>query len=122
MADKKSDPSLPPSPGDYFITGNTYTFSAVPVGGGEEVTGEVFGYFVKIPVDHPVYSLIGYLASEWAHLEMSLDQIIWELLGVPSSDGACVTAQLMGVWPCVYQKSKSERIDDEVRPVWRANL
>ena len=24
--------------------------------------------------------------------------------------------------PCVYRKSKSERIDDEVRPVWRANL
>ena len=23
---------------------------------------------------------------------------------------------------CVYRKSKSERIDDEVRPVWRANL
>jgi hypothetical protein len=23
---------------------------------------------------------------------------------------------------CVYRESKSERIDDEVRPVWRANL
>ena len=23
---------------------------------------------------------------------------------------------------CVYRKSRSERIDDEVRPVWRANL
>ena len=25
-------------------------------------------------------------------------------------------------YPCAYRKSKSERIDDEVRPVWRANL
>jgi hypothetical protein len=24
--------------------------------------------------------------------------------------------------PCVYRESKFERIDDEVRPVWRANL
>ena len=30
---------------------------------------------------------------------------------------------LASAWPaCVYRKSKSERIDDEVRPVWRANL
>jgi hypothetical protein len=26
------------------------------------------------------------------------------------------------IFTCVYRKSKSERIDDEVRPVWRANL
>jgi hypothetical protein len=96
MADKKSDP---PSPADYFVTGKKYKFTAVPVGGGKEITGRVFGYFVKLPIDHPVYSLIGYVASEWAHLEMSLDEIIWELLGVKSPDGACVTAQLMSVWP-----------------------
>jgi CRP/FNR family transcriptional regulator, cyclic AMP receptor protein len=29
-------------------------------------------------------------------------------------------AEMIGT--CVYRESKSERIDDEVRPVWRANL
>jgi hypothetical protein len=31
-------------------------------------------------------------------------------------------ANLPPVDGCVYRKSKSERIGDEVRPVWRANL
>jgi hypothetical protein len=32
------------------------------------------------------------------------------------------TAAILKNDACVYRKSKSERIDDEVRPVWRAKL
>jgi hypothetical protein len=48
---------------------------------------------------HPIYNLVGRVASEWAHLEHLLDLIISELADLPSPRMACVTAQLMGVWP-----------------------
>jgi len=37
-------------------------------------------------------------------------------------DNICLAGTPMMNGSCVYRKSKSERIDDEVRPVWRANL
>jgi transposase len=37
-------------------------------------------------------------------------------------DGVDPAATGRPAYHCVYRKSKSERIDDEVRPVWRANL
>ncbi len=48
------------------------------------------------PPQHPIYSLIGRVASAWAHLEHTLDLIIWDLIGVEAERVACVTAQLMG--------------------------
>lgn len=55
--------------------------------------------FTRPPDDHPVYNLIGRVAAEWAQLEHTLDRTIWKLAKVPGSRGACVTAQMMGVWP-----------------------
>ena len=55
--------------------------------------------FIRPPDNHPIYNLIGRVAAEWARLEHHLDQIIWELSDMPKSRGACVTAQLMSVWP-----------------------
>jgi len=49
--------------------------------------------------EHPIYSFVGQVASEWAHLEHILDLIIWDLAGVVHAEGACITAQLMGVRP-----------------------
>lgn len=57
--------------------------------------------FSRPPHDHEIYNLIGRVSSEWAHLEHTLDQIIWQLAGLKPSAGACMTAQLMGVWPRV---------------------
>jgi hypothetical protein len=49
--------------------------------------------------EHPIYSFVGQVASEWAHLEHILDLIIWDLAAIARQDGACITAQLMGVSP-----------------------
>jgi hypothetical protein len=51
------------------------------------------------PENHEVYNLIGRVSSEWAYLEHMLDLIIWEMASVVPPKGACITAQLMGVWP-----------------------
>jgi hypothetical protein len=51
------------------------------------------------PETHAIYSFVGQVASEWAHLEHTLDIIIWELATISQPDGACITAQLMGVAP-----------------------
>ena len=30
---------------------------------------------------HPIYQMVGQVASEWAHLEHLLDELIWRLAG-----------------------------------------
>ncbi len=42
-----------------------------------------------------VDSLIGRLASSWAHLEHTLVLIIWDLAGIEQARAACVTAQIL---------------------------
>ena len=54
----------------------------------------------KSPSDnHPIYSLVGRVAAEWALYEHNLDKIIWSLAGLNSVQGACITAQMMGAMP-----------------------
>jgi hypothetical protein len=53
----------------------------------------------RLPDEHPLYALIGRVASEWAHLEHFLDLIIWEMSGTDPVRGSCITAQLMGATP-----------------------
>jgi hypothetical protein len=48
---------------------------------------------LKPPPEHEIYSLIGRVASEWAHIERSLDELIWELADIGPSKGACMTGQ-----------------------------
>ncbi len=50
----------------------------------------------RLPDDHPVYNLLGRLASDWSHVEHTLDTIIWALARVEPEAGACVTSQLLG--------------------------
>jgi hypothetical protein len=52
-----------------------------------------------IPEHHPALHLIGQVASEWALLEHTLDQIIWSLANVQRDLGACVTGQIVGATP-----------------------
>lgn len=51
------------------------------------------------PDDHAIYNLIGRVASGWAHLELILDQIIWDLAEIQKPRGACLTAQMVSVYP-----------------------
>jgi hypothetical protein len=50
----------------------------------------------KAPPDHPIYALVGQVASGFAHLEHILDLIIWDLTGGDVQSVACVTAQING--------------------------
>jgi hypothetical protein len=54
---------------------------------------------VRPPEDHEIYSLVGRVASEWARLEYMLDLILADLAPLPPPRMACITAQLMGIWP-----------------------
>lgn len=60
--------------------------------------------FSHLPSEHPFYSLVGRVASEWSHLEHALDDIIWWLAsfrsaGLGSNIVACITSQVMGIGP-----------------------
>jgi hypothetical protein len=50
------------------------------------------------PPEHPIYSLVGQVASSWAHIDHLLDITIWQLADVDAQAGACVTAQIPGTY------------------------
>lgn len=50
------------------------------------------------PPEHPIYSLVGQIASSWAHVDHMLDILIWELADVDAQAGACITAQIPGTF------------------------
>jgi hypothetical protein len=52
--------------------------------------------FRKPEDNHPIYALIGRVASEWAHMEHRLDEIIWSLSGMPWPIAASMTGQMVG--------------------------
>jgi hypothetical protein len=55
--------------------------------------------YTRPPNDHPIYSLIGRIAMEWAIIENTLDGCISQLADTSSEITACLTAQLMGHAP-----------------------
>src|SRR5215472_535103 len=50
------------------------------------------------PPDHPIYSLVGQVASSWAHIDHLLDILIWQLADVDPQAGSCITAQIGGTF------------------------
>jgi hypothetical protein len=50
-----------------------------------------------LPENHPFYTLVGRVASEWSHLEHIVDLTIWKLLGVDNRLAACLTSQYPGL-------------------------
>jgi hypothetical protein len=52
---------------------------------------------IKAPDDHPIYSLVGRVASDWAHVEHLFDEMIWHLGAKDVVRGASITAQMTGV-------------------------
>jgi len=51
----------------------------------------------EIPENH--YAAIGRVAAACASLDLAIDYMIWELLGVDQLLGACVTAQFISIHP-----------------------
>jgi hypothetical protein len=68
-------------------------------GGTFSVTGMKATMSVHGPMtpDNPFYANIGRVASEWSHLEHTLDLIVWDLCDQQPRLTACITAQIMGV-------------------------
>jgi hypothetical protein len=58
-----------------------------------------FALHQRLPPEHPIHSLIGQIASDWAAVEHLLDLIIWQLAKLDEETGACITAQVMGSFP-----------------------
>ena len=52
-----------------------------------------------MPDDHPMLAVVGQIANQWAHIEHTLDMIIWRLAEVEEKKGSCITAQLVGSYP-----------------------
>ena len=50
------------------------------------------------PPEHPIYSLVGQVASSWAHIDHLLDILIWQLADVDAQAGACITSQIGGTY------------------------
>jgi hypothetical protein len=50
------------------------------------------------PAEHPIYSLVGQVAANWAHIDHLLDILIWQLADVDAQAGACITAQIGGTY------------------------
>jgi hypothetical protein len=51
------------------------------------------------PENHPIYSMVGKIASDWAHVEHMFDLIIADLAAIEPKILACITAQMTGVYP-----------------------
>jgi hypothetical protein len=102
MADKPTPvPSLPP-----LIASSTSTTALLEWEAAKQAYGIEPGPITIIekrtdlpPADHPIYSLVGRVASAAAHLEHTLDLIIWDLARIDHQAGACITAQLTGAQP-----------------------
>jgi hypothetical protein len=103
-------PDEPKEPKGWYLsaTGGSYMIM------GSEATLSVHA---PLPESHPISSLVGHVASTWAHLEHTLDLAIWELLGVPPQVGASVTAQIMGAasrCKTIVALCKSKGLDESI--------
>jgi hypothetical protein len=61
--------------------------------------GDGTGHWMPLPIDHPVYPLIGQISARWAHLEQALDFCIGTLADIQDPITSCITAQMMGHVP-----------------------
>ena len=70
----------------------------LPAGSFSILSGRaILSVHAPLPEDHPMLSIIGQVANQWAHIEHVLDLIIWDLSGMGPREGAwCITAKLVG--------------------------
>ena len=60
-----------------------------------EMDEQTRGWFMA----HPILIAVGSVATGWASLEHEINRVIWALAAVADRDGACITAQMIGVMP-----------------------
>jgi len=63
----------------------------------EETESTKANYLTPLPKEHPLYAMVGRVASEWSHVEHRLDTVIWALSGTTNEQAACITSQIMGI-------------------------
>lgn len=93
----------PPKTPPLYSTGGVSTIVSSSATATVLFGGEFLRYnptqIQKPAEDHKIYSLVGRVCSEWAHLEHILDETIWDLAEINPERGACITAQLIGHRP-----------------------
>jgi hypothetical protein len=47
----------------------------------------------------PLFLAIGHVAHHFSRLEHQVNQLIWEIAGIDSNDGACITSQIPSIMP-----------------------
>ncbi|SIO61531.1 hypothetical protein SAMN05443247_08858 [Bradyrhizobium erythrophlei] len=97
MAEKKETFSVAISSGSLSIGGAGYGSTAGGYGVGK-LAYVAPDNLIVAPDGHPIYALVGKVASDWAHVEHTLDVIIWDLSGIDHRKGAAITAQIMGAY------------------------
>lgn len=70
--------------------------ASVGTASGHATAQAMSGAVTRPSDDHPIYTLIGRVASDWSHLEYQLDGIIGLLANTEAQITACLTAQYMG--------------------------
>jgi hypothetical protein len=98
MAEKKETISVAISTGSIATSGlGGYGTTAGGYGAGSLAYTRT-DLLTVAPDGHPIYALVGRVASGWSHVEHTLDEIIWELAGIEPIKGAAMTAQIMGAY------------------------
>src|SRR5438045_3844627 len=75
--------------------------------------------FRPLPDDHPCYALIGLITSECTRIEHFLDATIFEFVGLQSEAkiGACITGQMIGMYPRYQALSQLASERDAPEPI-----
>ena len=74
--------------------------------------------FRALADEHPCYAFVGRIAAEQARIEYFLDAIIADLAGVDSATGACLTGQMVGLYPryfALYQLAHHRELPTTLR-------
>jgi hypothetical protein len=69
------------------------------------------------PPHHPIHNLVGRVAADWSLVEHTLDLIIWQLARLDDETGACLTAQISGVYgriPTIVSLSLRRGLGDSI--------
>ncbi len=64
---------------------------------GFQVDGKT--YYINHPSLAGHYSLAAQIAATHAHIELTLDAVIWAMSNAAGSSGAAITAQMIGLRP-----------------------
>ncbi len=87
------------SNGGFFMSKPKKIAASVGIASGHATAQAMSGAVTRPPDDHPVYSFIGRVTSDWSHFESQLDGIIGLLAKTDAPVTACLTGQYTGAHP-----------------------